>query len=149
MKFLNFCKFLFIGLFSIQISIHGLAIAQTENFQEIKGVVDSKLSINLNQTIDSTFFQSDIFNGDSLNAEFIQNVRGGAYIKFKFFLNNEPTNFYNGDQLVYSNFQSTDFSVAEQIANSYFGEWFTNSIQLISVGFEVNDFEKIVEIRNY
>lgn len=136
-------------IFSVQISIHGVAIAQTENFQEIKGVVDSKLSINLNQTIDQTFFQSDIFNGDSLNAEFIQNVRGGAYIKFKFFLNNESTNFYTGDQLVYSNFQSTDFSVAEQISNSYFGEWFTTSIQLVSIGFEVNDFEKIVEIRNY
>ena len=149
MKIRKLSKYLFIILFSTQMSIHGVANAQTEHLQEIKGVVDSKLSINLNQTIDQTFFQSDIFNGDSLTAEFIQNVRSGAYIKFRFLLNDASTNFYNGDQLVYSNFQSTDFSVAEQISNSYFGEWFTNSIQLISIGFEVNDFQKIVEIRNY
>ena len=147
MKIRKLSKYLFIILFSTDVN-YSVANAQTENL-EIKGVVDSKLSINLNQTTDQTFFQSDIFNGDSLTAEFIQNVRSGAYIKFRFLLNNASTNFYNGDQLVYSNFQSTDFSVAEQSSNSYFGEWFTNSIQLISIGFEVNDFQKIVEIRNY
>ena len=115
MKIRKLSKYLFIILFSTQMSIHSVANAQTENLQEIKGVVDSKLSINLNQTTDQTFFQSDIFNGDSLTAEFIQNVRSGAYIKFRFLLNNASTNFYNGDQLVYSNFQSTDFLLQSKV----------------------------------
>ena len=53
------------------------------------------------------------------------------------------------DLLQYSSIQTGSIDLFSQLNISYFGEWFTNEILSLSLGYRTNDFKKIVEIRNY
>ena len=141
---------LFIYCFTSITFISTSVFAATSETQKINGVVNSKLSLNLYELVESTTtFENESFRGDSFNGTFIQNVEYGAYISFRFFETYETNNLFSKQQIQYKSLNDGEFQYIDDSFKNKFGEWFSNSVLSISLGFEVNDFQKIVEIRNY
>ena len=140
--FIYLCLFLSLSFFSDN------NFSEQSQTQYIKGVVSSKLSINLNNPSEDSF-ENESFTGETIIGSFIQNVDYGAYLKIKFINTVTQETISYRDLLQYSSIQSGSIDLFSQLNISYFGEWFTNEILSLSLGYRTNDFKKIVEIRNY
>ena len=141
---------LFIYCFTFFTLLSTSVFASTSETQKINGVINSKLSLNLYELVESTrTFENESFRGESFNGTFIQNVEYGAYISFRFFEIYETKNMFSEQLIQYKSLNNGEFQYNEDSFKNKFGEWFSNSVLSISLGFEVNDFQKIVEIRNY
>ena len=118
--------------------------------QYVKGVVSSKLSIDLsNSASDVTDIQNESFGGDYITGSFIQNADYGAYLKIKFINIQTQEDVPTRSLLQYSSIESGNFDLSIQQTKTYLGQWFTNDVLSLSIGYRANDFKKIVEIRNY
>ena len=97
--FIYLCLFLSLSFFSDN------NFSEQSQTQYVKGVVSSKLSINLNNPSEDSF-ENESFTGETIIGSFIQNVDYGAYLKIKFINTVTQETISYRDLLQYSSIQT-------------------------------------------